>query len=321
MRADRLIQVLLHLQSRPRVTAGELAGALEVSVATARRDLEALSAAGVPVYAQRGRGGGWSLLGGSRTDLSGLTAPEVRALFLLAGPVAAADGDASAALRKLVRALPTPFRAEAEAAAVATVVDHERWGAVTRERAPHLETLQGAVVRQRRVRLRYTGATGRTSDRVVHPWGVVDKDGTWYLLAGTDGGPRTYRVDRIADAGVTDEPAEVPPDLDLGAVWAQVVEEVEALRSTTWATVRVRERHVGVLRAQFGRHVRVEDGTGAEAVPVDGMARVHVGAPTPLDVARHLAGWGDGVEVEGPPEVRAELARLGAELVARYRDR
>ncbi len=312
MRADRLIQVLLHLQSRPRVTAGELADALEVSVATARRDLEALSAAGVPVYPQRGRGGGWSLLGGARTDLSGLTAPEARALFLRAGPAIAADDDASAALRKLVRALPTPFRAEAEAAAVATVVDRERWGAAAREQAPHLEALQDAVVRRRRVRLRYTGATGRSSDRVVDPWGAVDKDGTWYLVAGTDRGPRTYRVDRVVAAEVTDDAAEVPADLDLGAVWAQVVDEVETLRSTTWATVRVPERHVGVLRAQFGRHVSVEGAAD------DGVVRVRVGAPTPLDVARHLAGWGDGAVVEDPPEVRAELARLGAELVARY---
>lgn len=312
MRADRLIQVLLHLQSRPRVTAGELADALEVSVATARRDLEALSAAGVPVYPQRGRGGGWSLLGGARTDLSGLTAPEARALFLCAGPATAADDAASAALRKLVRALPTTFRAEAEAAAVATVVDHERWGAAVRERAPHLEALQDAVVRRRRVRLRYTGATGRTSVRVVDPWGVVDKDGIWYLVAGTDRGARTYRADRVGAAETTGEPADVPADLDLGAVWAQVVEEVEALRSTVWATVRVPQRHVGVLRVQFGRHVRIV----SEAD--DGAARVRVGAPTPLDVARHLAGWGDGAVVEDPPDVRAELARLGAELVARY---
>ncbi|MCK0118624.1 WYL domain-containing protein [Isoptericola sp. S6320L] len=317
MRADRLIQVLLHLQSRPRVTAAELAAALEVSVATARRDLEALSAAGVPVYPQRGRGGGWSLLGGARTDLSGLTAPEARALFLLAGPATAADGEASSALRKLVRALPTPFRAEAEAAAVATVVDDQRWGAAARQRAPHLDALREAVVRRRRVRLRYTGATGRTSDRVVDAWGVVDKDGTWYLVAGTERGPRTYRVDRIAEAEVTGEPAEVPADLDLAAVWAQVVEEVEALRSTVWATVRVPERHVGVLRAQFGRHVEVEVVAG-DGMADDGVARVRVGAPTPLDVARHLAGWGDGIVVEGPPEVRAELARIGAELVSRY---
>src|SRR5436305_3362945 len=107
MRRDRLVAALLLLQSRSRVTAAELAAELEVSVATARRDLEALSSAGVPVYPQPGRGGGWALVGGARTDLSGLTAFEAQALFLLLGPAAAASGDARAALRKLVRALPS----------------------------------------------------------------------------------------------------------------------------------------------------------------------------------------------------------------------
>src|SRR3979490_122900 len=106
MRADRLIATLLLMQSRGRVTAGELAGELEVSVATARRDLEALSAGGIPVYPQPGRGGGWSLVGGARTDLSGLTATEAQALFLLAGPGASIAPEVKSALRKLVRALP-----------------------------------------------------------------------------------------------------------------------------------------------------------------------------------------------------------------------
>src|SRR5437763_17161076 len=116
MRADRLVAALLLMQNRGRVTATELAGELEVSVATARRDLEALSAAGIPVYPQPGRGGGWSLIGGARTDLSGLSAPEAQAPFLLAGPAAAVSAEAKAALRKLGRALPPPLRAAAEAA-------------------------------------------------------------------------------------------------------------------------------------------------------------------------------------------------------------
>src|ERR1700729_3000064 len=127
MRADRLIAVLLLMQSRGQVTAAELAGELEVSVATARRDLEALSTAGIPVYPQPGRGGGWSLAGGARTDLSGLSATEAQALFLLVGPAAVSD-EAKAALRKLVRALPPTFRANAQAAAVATMIDPTRWG-------------------------------------------------------------------------------------------------------------------------------------------------------------------------------------------------
>src|SRR6185369_5841195 len=134
MRADRLIAALLLMQARGRVTAAELAGELEVSVATARRDLEALSTAGIPVYPQTGRGGGWALVGGARTDLSGLTAPEARALFLLAGPAVTAAPEAKSALRKLVRALPDPFRADAEAAAAAVVIDPTRWGEPARPR-------------------------------------------------------------------------------------------------------------------------------------------------------------------------------------------
>ena len=112
---------LLVMQARGRVTAAELAAELEVSVATARRDLEALSAAGIPVYPQAGRGGGWSLVGGARTDLSGFTAPEAQALFLLAGPAASVAPEVKSALRKLVRALPDTFRADAQAAAEAVV--------------------------------------------------------------------------------------------------------------------------------------------------------------------------------------------------------
>ncbi|WP_277211762.1 helix-turn-helix transcriptional regulator [Isoptericola croceus] len=312
MRADRLIRALLHLQARPRVTAADLAAALEVSVATARRDLEALSAAGVPVYPQRGRGGGWALVGGARTDLTGLTASEARALFLQAGP-ASSSKEARTALHKLVQALPVTFRAEAEAAIVATIVDRSRWGSAEGAPPHAVGALQQAVVARRRVAFRYTDGVGRESLRDVDPWGLVDKEGTWYLVAGTARGARTFRVDRATEVQIIDEPSQVPEDLDLDSVWDRVVGEVEALRSTTWATVLVAEQHVGVLRQQFGRHTRVDGPAG-----VDGRVQVRVGAPTALDVARHLAGWGAAAEVVGPPDVRDELSRLGAELVAQH---
>src|SRR4051794_34328895 len=180
MRADRLLATLLLMQSRGRVTAAELAAELEVSVATARRDLEALSAAGVPVYPQAGRGGGWSLVGGARTDLTGLTAREAQALFLLAGPAASIAPAVRSALRKLVQALPGTFRADAEAAASAVMVDSARWGEPDRPQPEIVETLQGAVVRRRKVRFWY-----RQRERRVSPLGLVDKDGIWYLLADT----------------------------------------------------------------------------------------------------------------------------------------
>src|SRR5215467_11668140 len=123
MRADRLVAVLLLLQARGRVTAAEVAAELEISERTARRDLEALGMAGVPIYSQQGRGGGWRLAGGGKTDLSGLNAAEARALFLVAGPSSTATPELRAALRKLVRALPEPFRDAAQHAANAVVVD------------------------------------------------------------------------------------------------------------------------------------------------------------------------------------------------------
>ncbi|WP_125777129.1 helix-turn-helix transcriptional regulator [Antribacter gilvus] len=311
MRADRLIATLLLMQSRGRVTAAELAADLEVSVATARRDLEALSAAGVPVYPQAGRGGGWSLVGGARTDLSGLTSAEARALFLLAGP--SGTPAVRSALRKLVRALPGPFRADAEAAADAVVVDPAGWGAAGRALRPaHADALEDAVVRRRQVRLTYAGRSGETTRRLVDPWGLADKGGVWYLVAGTEGGRRTFRVDRVVAAEVTDEPAHRPDDLALEEVWRQVVAETEQRRAVVSATVLIREDVVHVLRRQFGQHCHVEGPAD------DGRVRVRVAAHLHRSIAERLAGWGDAVEVVEPAEVRAELAQIGTELVARY---
>jgi predicted DNA-binding transcriptional regulator YafY len=312
MRADRLVATLLLMQARGRVTAAEVAEELEVSVATARRDLEALSTAGIPVYPQPGRGGGWSLVGGARTDLSGLTAAEAQALFLLVGPAAAVAPEAKAALRKLVRALPDTFRADAEAAASAVMIDPARWGARVRERADVVELLQHAVVRRQKVRFGYAGRGREWTERVVEPWGLVDKDDIWYLIAGTERGQRTFRVDRIAGAELTGETFERPAEFDLSSAWEQVVTEVEQRRSGVSATVLVAARFVFVLVDQFGRHCEVLDGVE------DGRVRVRLAAPTPLMIAQPLAGWGAMIEVEDSPEVCAELARLGAELVERY---
>src|ERR1700712_2329718 len=172
MRADRLVATLLFLQSRGQVTAGQVAAELEVSIRTARRDLEALSMAGIPAYSQVGRGGGWSLVGGARTDLSGLTAAEARTLFLVAGPSSAVTPEAKAALRKLVQALPETFRAEAEKAAAAIVLDPARGGATAPPPPPHLEALQQAVVKGVQVRLGYSDRSRSISERVVHPLGL-----------------------------------------------------------------------------------------------------------------------------------------------------
>jgi predicted DNA-binding transcriptional regulator YafY len=306
VRADRLVAVLLMMQARGRVTAAEVAAELEISVATARRDLEALSAAGIPVYPQPGRNGGWQLVGGARTDLTGLTATEAQALFLLVGPAAAIAPEAKAALRKLVRALPGTFREDAEAAAAAVVIDPASWGAYVKEQPEVVRRLQDAVVRRCRVQLVYSGR-----ERLVDPLGLVDKDDRWYLIAGTAGGQRTFRVDRISAATVTAELFERPADFDLGTAWAEIVERMEERRSGLTATVLMPERFVWVMQDRLGRNCEV-DGTEGDRV------RLRISAPTPRMIAQELAGWGGSIEVVDPPEVQAELARLGQELTARY---
>ncbi len=303
--------VLLLMQARGRVTAAQVAEELEISVATARRDLEALSTAGIPVYPQAGRNGGWQLVGGARTDLSGLTATEAQALFLLVGPAASIAPDAKAALRKLVRALPDTFREHAQAAAEAVVIDPARWGEHVKDRPELVRRLQDAVVRRLRVRLLYQGRGREESERLVDPLGLVDKDDIWYLIAQTEKGQRTFRVERVVSAELTEDSFERPADFDLSAAWSEIVDRMEERRSGLTATVLMDERFVWVMQDRLGRNCEV-DGTEGDRV------RLRITAPTPLMIAQHLAGWGGSIDVVDPPSVQAELARLGRELADRY---
>lgn len=321
MRADRLVAILLLLQARGKLTAPQLAAELEVSEKTARRDLEALSIAGIPLYAQPGRGGGWRLLGGARTDLSGLTAGEARALFLVAGVAAPLAPEARNALRKLVRALPEPLRQGAERAASAMVLDPTRWGdtaeAGTQEGnagALHLRALQQAIVEDRQVDLGYADRAGRVTERRVSPLGLVQKGLAWYLVAGTERGLRTFRVERVRSVEMTTDPTVRPPDFDLAEAWKAQAAAVEERRGIAHATVELRAGVLEPFRLAFGRHVEI-----VEQRP-DGSARAIVAAATPTMVAERLAGWGAMVEVIDAPAVRAELRRIARELAARYED-
>lgn len=312
MRADRMIATLLLMQARGRVTAAELAHELEVSVATARRDLEALSSAGVPVYPQPGRGGGWSLVGGARTDLTGLTAAESQALFLLVGRGDTSPELASAA-RKLLRALPGTFREDAQAAADAVRLDETGWGELVPDRPEEADVLQRAVIERRQVEFAYAAPGGPGGARRVSPLGLVVKDAVWYLIATRDGREtRTYRVDRISAIEVLDDAAERPPDFDLAAEWERVVEYVEQRRSSASATVLVRPRHLPALRGHFGRYLQE---VGARE---DGRVEVTVSAHTTRAVAEQLCGWISVAEVVGPDDVRRELAQIGRDLVAAH---
>jgi predicted DNA-binding transcriptional regulator YafY len=312
MRADRLVATMLILQARGRVPAGELARELEVSVKTARRDLEALAMAGVPVYAQPGRNGGWSLLGEARTDLTGLTADEARALFLVAGPSARVAPEARAALRKLVRALPEPFRKEAAVAGQAIVIDPTRWGRTPPPAPPALVPLQRAILDGVQVQLTYGDRSGRRSERVVSPLGLVQKGLTWYLLADSDYGQRTFRVDRIRRASPTTEPAVRPTDFDVDAAWAAARRATDARRRREVARVRVGAVRLPGLRDQFGDDLTVVRSSDGDQLEIE------IRGPSAEELADSLAGWADDLEVIEPPAVRALLAFLGAELVRRY---
>ncbi|MEV4948237.1 WYL domain-containing protein [Streptomyces sp. NPDC053755] len=310
MRADRLVATLLFLQTRGRVTAAEVAAELEVSERTARRDLGALATAGIPVYSQPGRGGGWALVGGARTDLTGLTAHEVRALFLLTGPSATAP-DLRVALRKLVRALPAPLREDAEAAARAGVADGTDWsGARTDE--PRLPALQRAVVDGTRVRIGYASPGREPRERTVHPLGIAAKAGVRYLVAGTDEGPRAFRVDRVTSVEATGQPVVRPEDFDLATAWRALAARMETRMVAATVRGRAAPGTEGVLTGLFGTRIRL-GATGR-----DGWTSIEVDGPSPEAVAARLAGLGARAEILDPPEARRHLARIAAELSGMY---
>ncbi|MGI9614425.1 MAG: helix-turn-helix transcriptional regulator [Acidimicrobiales bacterium] len=314
MRADRLVAILLLLQQREKVTASEVALELEVSERTARRDLDALAMAGVPVYSVQGRGGGWRLLGGARTDLSGLTASEARALFLVAGPASTATPAVKAALRKLVRALPEPMREQAEAAATSMVVDPRRWGSSQLEPRPtrFLDELQDAVIRGVQVRLGYVDRQGSETERTVHPLGIVAKGSTWYLVSDTEAGRRTFRIDRVSSVEFTDHPVRRPEGFDLAESWREIADEVDRKRTPVETQAVCTPDGLGLLRMTLGGRLEVGGSTP------DGRIEVVIRGYNEYALAGELAGLIEWLEVTGPPGVREELASIGSALVARY---
>lgn len=317
MKSDRLVAILLMLQRREQVTAAEVAKELEVSERTARRDLDALGQAGVPIYSVQGRSGGWRLLGGGRTDLSGLTASEARALFLVAGPAsasAAAGPELRAALRKLVRALPESFRTQAEAAASSLIVDAHPWG-VTGPASPppqFLDVLQDAVIRGVQARLSYIDSAGKESERIVHPLGLVSKGAHWYLVTHTESGRRTFRLDRITAVLPVEDPVDRPADFDLSESWRDLTDEAERLRTVVEVHATCAPEGLSFLRTAVGDSLQI--GTAAS----DGRIPVVIHAPSAYGIAGHLAGLVEWLDITGPPSVRHHLAAIGAALSNRY---
>ena len=314
MRADRLVAILLLLQQREQVTAAEVAEELEVSERTARRDLDALAMAGVPVYSVQGRGGGWRLVGGARTDLSGLTAGEARALFLVAGSASVASPEVKAALRKLVRALPEPFRVDAETAASSLVVDPQVWGTSrVEQRVPEfLDELQDAVVRGVQVVLGYVDRGGAETERTVHPLGIVAKGPTWYLVANTEAGRRTFRIDRVSSVVPTGDPVHRPEGFDLAESWREIADEVDRKRTPLEIQAVCAPDGIGLLRMVLGNRLDVG------AATTDGRIDVVIRGPNEYALAGELAGLVEWLEVTSPDGVRDRLASIGEALLERY---
>ncbi|MEU1463597.1 YafY family protein [Streptomyces sp. NPDC005727] len=320
MKSDRLLSILLLLQTRGRVPARELADRLEVSVRTIYRDVEALSASGVPVYAERGRHGGIELLAGFRTDVTGLTADESRALFILAAQGAHAalglDTALGSALRKVMAALPAPHRPAAEITSRRILVDATRWLGGPQQ-AVDLEVLQDAVFSDRRLRLRYRHSGDREpSTYTVDPYGLVAKAGVWYLVADRRGTPRLFRADRVRSARLLDDPVRRRPGVELADVWEVLRRQVEERPGDgVDVTVRVRRERLDMFRRMAAAQLtEVPDDDG-----VSDWVTARLSYPV-LRAVRQLLGFSDQVEILGPSEARAELLRAVRSVTALYQE-
>ena len=317
MKSSRLLEILLLLQARGQVTAAELAQRLEVSARTVYRDAEALSAAGVPIYTERGRAGGIRLLPGYRTDVTGLTQDEARALFVLSTGGAQQDlglGNAArSAILKVMRAVPEPFRPAATATSQRILVDPAGWMRGG-EPAGHLEVLQAAVFSGRRVRLGYRSSGQREpSERMVDPYGLVCKAGIWYLVADQRGEPRLFRVSRVVSAHVADDPVRRRDGAELATLWETLRRQVEDRPGGLAVTVRVRRSVLDMFGRICAAHLAgtARDDADPEwaVVPLRFVA---------VPAARTLLSFGGDVEVISPPEVQADLAGVAAQVVAQY---
>jgi len=320
MRADRLLSILLLLQVHRRMTASELAKRLEVSERTIYRDMEALSAAGVPVFAERGVGGGWSLLEGYRTNLTGLNEAEIQALFLDKPSHILSDlglGKASeAALIKLLAALPSMSRRDAEYVRQRIHVDSAGWHQSSEEDVSFLPKLQEAIWQERKLHLSYQRGDGNTVERLVDPLGLVAKGRVWYLAAAVEGEARTYRVSRVQDARMTDQPCVRPKDFDLAAYWEQSCADFIASLPRYPATVRVVREILPRIRAL--RYARIE---GVSPPDEDGWITLSVQFETEEEACEYVLGFGPQIEVLEPQELREKVIHLAESVVAFYAQR
>ncbi len=320
MRASRLLSLLMLLQTRGRVSAQVLAEALEVSVRTIHRDVDELSASGVPIWADRGRLGGFQLQPGWRTRVDGLTAPEAQAMFLggLPGPAAELGlGEAMASAQlKLLAALPDGWREDARRVSARFHLDPIDW-----YRGPsatdHLPAIAQAVWGERRIAMRYESWKGEVSRR-VDPLGLVLKAGVWYLAAQVGMGVRTYRLSNILDLAVTDEPFERPPGFDLAAWWLASTKRFEKELAVDTAQLRVSASGLKGLRDLGAAVAQAAEATASEPDEA-GWRRVTIPIESIAHAAAQVLRLGAQAEVLKPAALRRELLDRLAAVAALYR--
>ncbi|MEV5965711.1 YafY family protein [Kribbella sp. NPDC051952] len=323
MRADRLLQIILLLQRHPRLSARELAERLEVSTRTVMRDMEALSAAGVPVYTERGRNGGCVLLPGYRADVSGLTPREAQALFAWSGRAALSEElglrDAlQSAMGKLSSTLPLALQDDADALSGAIVVDRRRWFAEAEDHGA-LPVLRQAVVAQRRVRLRYASASAGLQSRTVDPWGLVEQAGRWYLVAAHRGAARMYRVSRVEQVDVLEETAVRPEGLDVRAEWERLRSGLEQnMPVGVDVLVRIRPDRVEMVR-RIATPMLAKGSTARDVPSDDEWPHVRLHFRVREAACGVLLGFAGDVEVLEPAELRSRMLELAEAAVAVYR--
>ncbi|MEV0237336.1 YafY family protein [Nonomuraea sp. NPDC050786] len=323
MRASRLVSILLLLQTRGRMTAQELADRLEVSVRTIYRDVDSLHAAGIPLYGDAGPKGGYQLLDGYRTRLTGLTADEAESLFLagLPGPAAELGLGAvvTAAQLKLKAALPVELRDRAGRIQERFHLDAPTW---YRDQEPvtYLSAVADAVWNERRIQVRYRRwKAPQEVERRLDPYGLVVKAGRWYLVARAGEDVRTYRVSQILDLHPLPEGFTRPDDFDLAAYWQAYLAEFEARLRWGEAVVRLSPRGLERLPDLMTPGVVAAARETAGPPDEEGWTRVAV----PIESIEHALGellrLGTDVEVLAPAELRDRMGATAAELAARYR--
>ncbi|MGH3586036.1 MAG: helix-turn-helix transcriptional regulator [Pseudonocardia sp.] len=323
MRASRLVSLLMLLQTRDRMTAHELAAALEVSVRTVYRDVESLAAAGVPVYGEPGHDGDYRLLEGYRTRLTGLTRPEAEALFLTGLPGAAGElgmgAAAVAARRKLMASMPDELRALAARGEQRFHLDAPSWYHEA-DRVPHLTAVAEAVWAQQPLRIRYLRwAQPHETVRTVAPHGLVLKGGRWYVVARSAGSAmRTYRVSRLLAVDPLGEVFEREADFDLAAHWADYLARFDRRRHRGTATLRLSPR--GVERLPHLMEHAVAEAARRSAGPPDGDGWREVTIPVEAvdQAVPELLRLGADAEVLAPDELREHVIRSVRALVSVY---